>query len=111
MRDFSEAPEESMGPDGVLINMGRGSIVDEEALIAALQSGTILTAGLDVFADEPHVRPEFLAMDHIVLFPHIGSGSRHARYGMAQLAADNLKSWFSGKGPLTPVPETPFRKP
>lgn len=102
---------EALGPDGILINIGRGTVVDEAALIAALKNRTILSAGLDVFPDEPHVAPELVAMDHIVLFPHIGSGSAHARHGMAQLAADNLLHWFAGKGPITPVSETPYRKP
>ena len=100
----------ALGPDGILINMGRGTVVDEPALIAALHNKTILSAGLDVFPNEPHVAPELLAMDDIVLFPHVGSGSFYARHGMSQLAADNLLHWFAGKGPLTPVPETPYRQ-
>ncbi|RAI45553.1 2-hydroxyacid dehydrogenase [Rhodoplanes roseus] len=99
---------EALGPDGILINMARGSVVDEQALIAALRSRTIFSAGLDVFADEPHVPPELIAMDHVVLFPHLGSGSAHTRARMDQLVVDNLASWFAGKGPLTPVPETPW---
>ncbi|MDQ2083059.1 2-hydroxyacid dehydrogenase [Xanthobacteraceae bacterium Astr-EGSB] len=98
----------ALGPNGILINMARGSVVDEEALIKALQDKTILTAGLDVFAKEPQVPQELLAMDHVVLFPHLGSGSIHTRKAMDQLTADNLVSWFAGKGPITPVPETPW---
>jgi lactate dehydrogenase-like 2-hydroxyacid dehydrogenase len=101
----------ALGPNGILINMARGSVVDEEALIKALQNKTILSAGLDVFAKEPVVPEELLAMDHIVLFPHLGSGSVHTRAAMDRLVADNLVSWFAGKGPLTPVPETPWPRP
>ena len=103
----------ALGPNGILINMARGSVVDEPALIKALQDRTILSAGLDVFVNEPQVPQELIAMDHIVLFPHLGSASAATRKAMDQLVVDNLKSWFSGKGPLTPVPETPYprRKP
>lgn len=99
----------ALGPEGVLINVGRGSVVDEPALIAALESGAILSAGLDVFNDEPRVPAELIAMDHVVLLPHVGSASVETRRAMGQLVVDNLVSWFSGKGPLTPVAETPWR--
>jgi lactate dehydrogenase-like 2-hydroxyacid dehydrogenase len=95
---------EALGPDGILINMARGSVVDEGALIKALQDKTILTAGLDVFANEPHVPPELIAMDHVVLFPHLGSASVYTRTQMDQLVVDNLLAWAAGKPPLTPVP-------
>jgi lactate dehydrogenase-like 2-hydroxyacid dehydrogenase len=98
----------ALGPDGILINVGRGSVVDEKALIQALQKKEILSAGLDVFEDEPRVPQELIAMDHIVLLPHVGSASVHTRNAMGQLVVDNLVSWFSGKGPLTPVAETPW---
>ena len=98
----------ALGPNGILINVARGSVVDEEALIEALRSGTILSAGLDVFADEPHVPQALVDMDHIVLLPHVGSATVDTRNAMAQLVVDNLLSWFSGKGPLTPVAETPW---
>lgn len=100
----------ALGSDGVLINVARGSVVDEQALIEALKSGTILTAGLDVYEDEPRVPQELIDMEHVVLLPHIASGSVHTRNAMAQLVADNLISWFDGQGPLTPVPETPYNK-
>jgi lactate dehydrogenase-like 2-hydroxyacid dehydrogenase len=93
----------ALGPDGILINMARGSVVDEAALIRALQEKTILTAGLDVYANEPHVPPEFLAMEHVVLFPHLGSASVYTRTQMDQLVVDNLLAWAAGKPPLTPV--------
>ena len=96
----------ALGADGIFINIGRGSTVDEDALISALQDGTILAAGLDVFADEPRVRPELIALDNTVLLPHVGSASFQTRKAMANLTVDNLVSWFDGKGPLTPVPES-----
>jgi len=99
----------SLGPDGILINMARGSVVDEEALIQALKDKVILSAGLDVYLREPEVPPELTAMDHVVLFPHLGSASVHTRTQMDQLVVDNLLAWAAGKPPLTPVPETPWR--
>lgn len=100
---------EALGPNGILINVGRGSVVDEEALGEALRQGTILGAGLDVFEDEPRVPQALLDLDHVVLLPHVGSASHHTRNAMGQLVVDNLLSWKAGKGPLTPVPETPWR--
>ena len=100
---------EALGPRGVLINVARGSVVDEPALIAALKSGTILSAGLDVFAAEPNVPDELKAMQNVVLLPHVGSASVVTRNAMDQLVVDNIKNWFAGKPPLTPVAETPFK--
>ncbi|MGB8817645.1 MAG: 2-hydroxyacid dehydrogenase [Rhizobiaceae bacterium] len=97
---------EALGVNGVLINIGRGSTVDEDALIAAMKSGTIAAAGLDVFENEPHIRKEFLDLPNTVLLPHVGSASVHTRTAMANLCVDNLVSWFGGKGALTPVNET-----
>ena len=99
----------ALGPRGVIINVARGSVVDEQALIAALKSGTILAAGLDVFASEPTVPDELRAMQNVVLLPHIGSASVVTRNAMDQLVVDNLKAWFAGKPPLTPVAETPVK--
>jgi lactate dehydrogenase-like 2-hydroxyacid dehydrogenase len=99
----------ALGPRGVIINVARGTVVDEPALIAALKSGTILAAGLDVFEREPHVPDELKAMQNVVLLPHIGSASVVTRNAMDQLVVDNLKTWFAGKAPLTPVPETPAK--
>ncbi len=99
----------ALGPRGVIINVARGSVVDEPALIAALKSGTILAAGLDVFANEPNVPDELKTMQNVVLLPHIGSASVVTRNAMDQLVVDNLKAWFAGKPPLTPVPETPVK--
>jgi lactate dehydrogenase-like 2-hydroxyacid dehydrogenase len=98
----------ALGPNGILINMARGSVVDEPALIEALKNHTIYSAGLDVFANEPHVPKELLAMDHIVLFPHLGSSTEVTRAAMDQLVVDNILAWAAGKPPLTPVPETPY---
>jgi lactate dehydrogenase-like 2-hydroxyacid dehydrogenase len=96
---------EALGPNGIFINVARGSVVDEDALIAALRSKTILAAGLDVFENEPNIRPEFLELDNAVLLPHVASASVHTRNAMGQLVVDNLLSWFSGKGAVSPVPE------
>jgi lactate dehydrogenase-like 2-hydroxyacid dehydrogenase len=99
----------ALGPRGVIINVARGSVVDEPALISALKSGTILAAGLDVFANEPTVPEELRTMQNVVLLPHICSASVVTRNAMDQLVVDNLKAWFAGKPPLTPVPETPVK--
>jgi len=96
----------ALGPNGVFVNIGRGSTVDEAALISALQNGVIRAAGLDVFADEPNVPQALIDLPNASLLPHVGSASVHTRDAMADLVVDNLISWFSGKGPLTPVPET-----
>ncbi len=101
---------EALGPKGILINMARGTVVDEPALIKALRDGTILSAGLDVFLNEPHVPAELIAMENVVLFPHLGSASVATRDRMDQLVVDNLLAWVSGKPPLTPVPEAPWKK-
>ncbi len=98
----------ALGPNGILINMARGSVVDEPALIEALREKKILTAGLDVFVSEPEVPSELIEMEQVVLFPHLGSASVHTRRAMDQLVVDNLIAWGAGKPPLTPVPETPW---
>jgi lactate dehydrogenase-like 2-hydroxyacid dehydrogenase len=99
----------ALGSRGIIINVARGSVVDEPALIEALKSGTILAAGLDVFANEPNVPDELRAMQNVVLLPHVGSASVVTRNAMDQLVVDNLKAWFAGKAPLTPIPETPVK--
>lgn len=96
----------ALGRDGVLINVARGSVVDEAALIEALQAGTILSAGLDVYADEPRVPQALLDLPNLVLLPHIGSGSVQTRDAMGQLLVDNLVQWFREGTPVTSVPET-----
>lgn len=96
----------ALGSDGVLVNVGRGSTVDEAALAAALADGTIAAAGLDVFADEPNVPEALLSRDNACLLPHVGSASVATRRAMADLVVDNLVAWFETGRPLTPVPET-----
>ncbi|MFL5421864.1 MAG: 2-hydroxyacid dehydrogenase [Myxococcales bacterium] len=100
----------ALGPRGIFVNVARGSVVDERALIEALRSKTILAAGLDVFADEPRVPAALLDLDNVVLLPHVGSATVYTRGLMGKLVVDNVVSWFEGKGPLTPVPETPWRR-
>lgn len=96
----------ALGSSGVLINIGRGSVVDEAALATALQHGTIAAAGLDVFVDEPSVPQALLDAPGASLLPHVGSASGHTRRAMADLCVDNLVSWFTERRPLTPVQET-----
>ncbi|MDZ7875913.1 MAG: 2-hydroxyacid dehydrogenase [Rhizobium sp.] len=98
----------ALGQNGVLINVGRGSTVDEPALIAALQAGTIAAAGLDVFADEPRVPQALIDLPNVSLLPHVASASVPTRDAMADLVVDNIVSWFDTGRPLTPVPETPY---
>ena len=96
----------ALGSDGVFVNIGRGSTVDEPALAAALADGTIAAAGLDVFADEPNVSQALLDAPNTVLLPHVGSASEYTRRAMADLVVDNLIAWFETGKPLTSVPET-----
>ena len=95
----------ALGPDGVLINVARGSVVDEAALIEALRRGDILAAGLDVFADEPRVPDALLALEQVVLLPHVGTATHHTRGRMGRLAVDNVVAWFDGRDIPTPIPE------
>jgi len=98
----------ALGPRGIVINMSRGTVVDDAALIKALREKKIHSAGLDVFFNEPEVPKEYLEMDNIVLFPHLGSATVFTRQKMEQLVVDNLLAWAAGKPLLTPVPETPW---
>ncbi|MBD8468649.1 2-hydroxyacid dehydrogenase [Sphingomonas sp. CFBP 8765] len=98
---------EALGAQGVFINVARGSVVDQDALIAALQQGTILAAGLDVYEDEPNVPASLRARPNTVLLPHIGSASKRTRAAMGGLVVDNLRAWFETGRALTPVAETP----
>lgn len=94
---------EKIGPKGFLINVGRGSLVNERALVAALENGLIAGAGLDVFASEPHVPKELLDMDRVVLLPHLGSATHETRIDMAALTLANLRSYVDHGKLLTPI--------
>jgi lactate dehydrogenase-like 2-hydroxyacid dehydrogenase len=98
----------ALGPRGIVINMSRGTVVDDAALIKALKERKIYAAGLDVFVNEPEVPKEYLELDNVTLFPHLGSSTVHTRQKMEQLVVDNLLAWAAGKPPLTPIPETPW---
>jgi lactate dehydrogenase-like 2-hydroxyacid dehydrogenase len=100
---------DALGPQGIVINMARGSVVDEDALIAIVQQKKIFAAGLDVYAQEPKVPKALTDMENIVLFPHLGSATVYTRAAMDQLVVDNIMAWATGKRPLTPVPETPVK--
>lgn len=93
----------AIGPQGYFINISRGSVVDESALVELLEQGRIAGAGLDVFVDEPHVPPALLDMDNVVLQPHCASGTVETRGAMAQLVVDNLAAHFADKPLLTAV--------
>ena len=97
---------EALGPDGILINVSRGSVVDEQALVDALRTNTILSAGLDVFEHEPKVHPDLLTLPNAVLLPHVGSATMPTRTAMGNLVVDNLRNWLAHGTPLTPVPES-----
>lgn len=94
---------DALGPDGVLINVARGSVVDEAALVAALQDGRLGGAGLDVFAAEPDVPGALCKMDNVVLQPHQASATIETRLAMADLVVDNLRAHFAGQPALTPI--------
>ena len=94
----------ALGPQGYLINVARGSVVDQAALVHAITTGVIAGAALDVFEDEPNVPAELRAHENVVLTPHMASATWETRRAMAQLAFDNLQAHFSGKPLLTPVP-------
>ena len=95
---------DALGPDGFLINTARGSIVDQPALVTALQENRIAGAALDVFHAEPEVPAELMAMENVILTPHIASSTHETRRAMADLVKDNLKAHFDGKAALTAVP-------
>ncbi|MEF2266003.1 2-hydroxyacid dehydrogenase [Janthinobacterium sp. LS2A] len=94
---------DALGPQGTLINIARGALIDEDALIAALQDGHLGAAGLDVFADEPRVPTALRALPNVVLTPHVGSLTVETRHAMGQLVVDNLAAHFAGLPLLTPV--------
>lgn len=92
-----------LGPEGVLVNVGRGSVVDEAALVEALESGRLGAAGLDVFADEPRVPARLLALDNVVLTPHIGSATVETRTQMTKLVLDNVAAFLDAGRLVTPL--------
>lgn len=94
---------DAIGPEGVFINVARGSVVDEPALVAALQEGRLGGAGLDVFAEEPKVPEALLTMEQVVLQPHAASATHETRRAMGDLVVDNLRAHFAGRPVLTPV--------
>ena len=96
---------EALGPEGFLINVARGEVVDQEALIEALRDGRLGQAALDVFADEPHVPEALRALPNVILTPHVASATVETRGAMFNLCADNVLSWFATGRALTPVPE------
>ena len=95
----------ALGAKGTLINIARGSIVDEAALARALADGTVKAAGLDVFENEPQVPDALLAQDNVVLLPHVGSATRETRQAMGDLCKANLDKWFAERAVLTLIPE------
>jgi len=99
----SKAVIEALGPSGILINVARGAVVDEDALVEALKTGKLGGAGLDVFVHEPAVPEALYAMDHVVLQPHVGSATHDTRRAMSQLVLDNLDAHFAGKPLLTEI--------
>lgn len=94
---------EALGPSGVFVNIARGWLVDEIALVAALKNGGIAAAGLDVFEDEPRVPEALFTMDNVVLTPHIASNTNETVRAMGDCVLDNVRSWFAGKGAVTPI--------
>jgi lactate dehydrogenase-like 2-hydroxyacid dehydrogenase len=99
----SKAVIEALGPNGILVNVARGAVVDQDALLDALTSGKLGGAGLDVFAEEPEVPDVLFGMDNVVLQPHVGSATFETRRAMSQLVLDNLDAHFAGKPLLTEI--------
>jgi lactate dehydrogenase-like 2-hydroxyacid dehydrogenase len=99
----SRAVLEALGPQGHFVNIARGSVVDQPALVQLLIEGRLGGAGLDVFEDEPRVPAELIALPHVVLQPHHGSGTHDTRTAMGRLTLDNVAAWFAGRPLLTPV--------
>jgi lactate dehydrogenase-like 2-hydroxyacid dehydrogenase len=94
---------DALGPEGVFVNIARGWLVDETALVQALVEGRLGAAGLDVFEDEPRVPEVLLGLDNVVLTPHIASNTEETMAAMGECVLDNVRSWFAGKGAVTPV--------
>ncbi len=100
---INRAVLEALGPEGTVVNIARGSVIDEPAMIEALKTGKLGAAGLDVFDKEPQVPAELLALDNVVVQPHVGSATHPTRLAMGQLVIDNLAAFFAGKPLVTPV--------
>ena len=100
---IGKAVFDALGPAGFLVNIARGSIVDEPALVDALTANHIAGAALDVFEDEPNVPAAMLTMPHVIVTPHIASGTHETRQAMAKLMLDNIAAFFAGQPLLTPV--------
>lgn len=96
---------EALGPEGTLINVARGSVVDEAEMVSALQEGRLGNAGLDVFENEPEVPEALFAMENVVLLPHVGSATVETRRAMGDLTVDNLNAFFANGKAISPVPE------
>ena len=94
---------DALGESGYLINVSRGTLIDEPTLVAYLEEGRIAGAGLDVFADEPTIPEALFGLDNVVLQPHVASGTHETRAAMGQLVLDNLEAHFAGRDPLTPI--------
>jgi lactate dehydrogenase-like 2-hydroxyacid dehydrogenase len=94
---------QALGPEGTLVNVGRGTLIDEDALLDLLESRGIRAAALDVFAQEPHMSERFFKLDNALLQPHRGGDTFEALIAQAKLVADNLRLHFEGKPALTPV--------
>ena len=94
---------DAVGPQGYVVNIARGSVIDEPVLLRYLQEKRIAGAGLDVFADEPRVPPEFFTLDNAVIFPHVGSATVETRKAMGDLQIENLRLHFAGKAVKTRV--------
>ena len=94
---------EALGPKGIFVNVARGWLVDEAALVKALTTGKLGAAGLDVFEEEPKVPEELIGLDNVVLTPHIASNTEETMRAMGDCVLDNVRSWFAGNGPVTPV--------
>jgi lactate dehydrogenase-like 2-hydroxyacid dehydrogenase len=99
----------ALGPRGIMINVARGSVVDEAALKAALRNGTIMAAGCDVYVNEPRIDADLMDVPNLTMLPHVASASEYTRGKMGQLVLDNLYAYLDRKPPVTPVPETPFQ--
>jgi lactate dehydrogenase-like 2-hydroxyacid dehydrogenase len=93
----------ALGPDGIVVNVGRGAAIDEEALVRVLQEGALAGAGLDVHAHEPHANEQLIGMSNVVLLPHLGSSTVETRAAMHRLCIDNLLAHFEGRPLLTPI--------